>query len=403
MSGRRINVMRHYKYLVIGGGVCGDAAVEGIRQVDAKGSIGMINAENEPPYDRPRLTKSVWKDKNLEKIRRTAFQSQVELHLGRRIIQLELWQRLARDAQGDTYQFDTLLLATGGRPKRLPFGGDGIIYYRTLADYQRLRELSEKGGKIAILGSGFIGSELAASLCASGVEVVMLFRGPGIGSHIFPRELSEFLNHYYLERGVEVLAHEQVRSVERKGDHLVLHTKRHGALPVSGIVAGLGIEPRVELAQSIGLRVDSGIVVDEFLRTSHPDIYAAGDVAAFYNQALNQRLQVEHEDNANTMGKLAGRNMAGYPHRYTHLPYFYSDLFDLGYEAVGDTDPRLSVVVDWKEKFREGVIYYRRDGLVRGVLLWNVWGQVDAARHLISEGKPHAEEDLVQDHLLMAA
>ena len=134
--------------------------------------------------------------------------------------------------------------------------------------------------------------------------------------------------------------------------------------------------------------------MDRGLRTSHSDIYAAGDVANFYNPALNQRLRVEHEDNANTMGKIAGRNMAGKRERYDHLPFFYSDLFDLGYEAVGELDSRLETVADWKEPYRKGVIYYLRGGRVRGVLLWNVWEQVDSARKLIAEAGPFRAADL---------
>ena len=154
-------------------------------------------------------------------------------------------------------------------------------------------------------------------------------------------------------------------------------------LNVDVIVAGLGIQPNVELAEQTGLHVENGIVVDDMLRTSAPDVFAAGDVANFYNPALGARLRVEHEDNANAMGAAAGRSMAGNGAPYTHLPFFYSDLFQLGYEAVGELDPRLDVESDWKERFREGVVYYLREGHVRGVLLWNTWGQVDNARALI--------------------
>src|SRR5213595_1738354 len=160
------------------------------------------------------------------------------------------------------------------------------------------------------------------------------------------------------------------------------------------LVAGLGIVPGVELAEQAGLRVDNGIVVDEACRTSQIDIYAAGDVANFTNPALRARLRVEHEDNANTMGRTAGLNMAGRATPYHHLPFFYSDLFELGYEAVGDVDARLEMVADWKEKFREGVVYYLKDGRVRGVLLWNTWGQVDHARALIAEPGPFKPQDL---------
>jgi NADPH-dependent 2,4-dienoyl-CoA reductase/sulfur reductase-like enzyme len=141
----------------------------------------------------------------------------------------------------------------------------------------------------------------------------------------------------------------------------------------------------VDLAVQAGAKVDNGIIVDELLRTNVPDVFAAGDVANFFNPALGTRLRVEHEDNANTMGAAAGRAMAGDTTPYTHLPFFYSDLFALGYEAVGELDPRLEIVSDWKEPFKEGVVYYLKDGRVRGVLLWNTWGQVDAARALIGK------------------
>jgi NADPH-dependent 2,4-dienoyl-CoA reductase/sulfur reductase-like enzyme len=163
---------------------------------------------------------------------------------------------------------------------------------------------------------------------------------------------------------------------------------------VDGVVAGIGIQPNSQLAQEAGLAVDNGIVVDEFLRTSQPDIYAAGDVAAFNDQTLGVRRRVEHEDNANTMGRLAGRAMAGGVTPYQHLPFFYSDLFELGYEAVGDVDARLEMVADWTEPYREGVVYYLQAGRVRGVLLWNVWEQVDAARQLIAEPGPFQPADL---------
>jgi len=193
---------------------------------------------------------------------------------------------------------------------------------------------------------------------------------------------------------VNVVPQSTVVGLEKTARGTQVKTQVQGEFLVDGGVAGIGVTPNVELAQSAGLEVDNGIVVDEFLRTSATDVYAAGDVANFHNPALGKRLRVEHEDNANTMGREAGRAMAGEAKPYHHLPFFYSDLFDLGYEAIGELDPRLETLADWKKPCREGVVYYLRDARVRGVLLWNVWGQVDAARKLIADPGPFRADDL---------
>jgi 3-phenylpropionate/trans-cinnamate dioxygenase ferredoxin reductase component len=386
--------MAHYTYLIIGGGMTADAATGGIREIDSSGSIGLFSMERDAPYDRPPLTKGLWKDQKFESIWRQTKERKVELHLGRKVEGIDVRKKSVTDDQKQIHTFDKLLIATGGTPRRLPFGEEHILYYRTVKDYQHLRGLTEKNRRFAVIGGGFIGSEIAAALRMNQQEVVMLFPGKGIGGHMFPRDLSEFLNDYYRKKGVEVLAGETVSDVAQRDKQLLLKTKAGRELTVDNVVAGLGIQPNIELARMAGLTVGDGIEVDEFLRTSHPDIFAAGDAASFHNPALGKRLRVEHEDNANTMGKLAGRNMAGKPEPYQHLPFFYSDLFELGYEAVGELDGRLETTADWKEPYREGVVYYLREGRVRGVLLWNVWGQVDAARQLIAEAGPFRPEDL---------
>jgi NADPH-dependent 2,4-dienoyl-CoA reductase/sulfur reductase-like enzyme len=141
------------------------------------------------------------------------------------------------------------------------------------------------------------------------------------------------------------------------------------------VVAGIGITPNVDLAKAANLNASNGIVVNELLQTSEPHIYATGDVASFLSPVLSKRIRLEHEDNANTMGRAAGRNMAGASEPYTHLPFFYSDLFELGYESIAELDPRLQTLSKWKEPYREGIVYYLRQGTIRGVLLWNVWNK----------------------------
>jgi 3-phenylpropionate/trans-cinnamate dioxygenase ferredoxin reductase component len=386
--------MTSYQYLVIGGGMTAAAAVEGIREVDSTGTIGLISAEPDPPYDRPPLSKGLWKGKSFDTIWRNTADAGAELHLGRVAKEIILRQKRVRDDRGEIFTYQKLLLATGGRPRRLPFGEDQIIYFRTLSDYRRLRAVTDMGRRVAVIGGGFIGSEIAAALALNGREVVMIIPDKDIGDRIFPRPLAQFVSSIYRERGVEVLTGEMVIGLKIRGAQHVLTTTSGRVFEVDGVVAGVGIEPNVELAQAIGLEVERGIVVDEVLRTSHFDIYAAGDVAAFFNPALGKRIRVEHDDNANSMGRLAGRNMAGKSEPYVHLPFFYSDLFDLGYEAVGEVDSRLETFADWTRPNEEGVIYYLQNDRVRGVLLWNVWEQVDAARQLIAEPGPFTLENL---------
>jgi 3-phenylpropionate/trans-cinnamate dioxygenase ferredoxin reductase component len=379
-----------YSYLIVGGGMAADAAVHGIREVDADGTIGLISAEPDPPYKRPPLSKKLWRGKPLDSVWLGTDQLGVDLHLGRTGRLLDLQHKRVVDDRGTEYGFDKLLLATGVTPRRLPVGGHWITYYRTLKDYQRLRQEAARGQRFAVIGGGFIGSEIAAALAMNGKEVVMILPEAGIGSRLFPSDLAGFLNDYYREQGVEVLTHSTVMDVVTRGDRFTVELRNTAAsttseFQVDGIVAGIGARPNVDLAQTAGLTVDNGIVVDRFLRTSHPDVYAAGDVAVYWQSALGQRRRVEHEDNSTTMGRFAGRAMAGEQAPYEHLPYFYSDMFDLGYEAVGDVDARLEVVADWEEPYRTGVLTYRGEGRVRGALLWNVWDQLDAARALIAD------------------
>jgi 3-phenylpropionate/trans-cinnamate dioxygenase ferredoxin reductase component len=216
--------------------------------------------------------------------------------------------------------------------------------------------------------------------------VTMVFPEPGIGARIFPASLSAALNDYYREHGVEVLTGETVTGIEP--GRVQLGDGR--TLAADSVVAGLGIEPNVELAVAAGLPVDNGIVVDALGRAGdREDVFAAGDVARFPVAVLGGERRVEHEDHAKSHGRSVGANMAGAGEPYDHLPFFYSDLFDVGYEAVGDLDSRLDVLADGDGIAVESTIYYLdAERRPRGILLWNRFGQLDEARELIREGKP---------------
>ncbi len=387
--------MKTYKYLIVGSGMTADASVRGIRELDPNGSIGMIGLEADMPYARPPLSKGMWKGRPFEKIWRGTEKLNVNFHLGRKATELDPTAKRVRDDQGDEYAYDKLLLATGGAPIRLPFGDEQIIYFRTLQDYQRLRALSEQGQRFLVIGAGFIGSEVAAILNMQGKRVTMVFLENAIGENIYPPELSQFLNDTYRKKGVELVPVDGVASLEKTGNRLKVQTRSGRTFEVDGVVAGLGLRPNVELAKSAGLKVENGIVVDDHQRTSAPDVYAAGDVAMFPHATLGKMIRVEHEDNALRMGKQAGRNMAGADEPYTHTPSFYSDLFEFGYEAVGELSSKLEMVMDWQEPFQKGTVYYLEGGRVRGVLLWNVWKKVTEAVALLTEPRPFTAQDLI--------
>lgn len=369
----------------------GNAAVKGIRSEDPSGSIGVVSSEQYNPYKRPPLSKALWKDDPVDSIWLPDAKEHATLHPSCLITQIQLNRKQALDDQGAIYSFDKLLLATGGNVRKLPNDAEGIIYFRTLDDFMTLKQRTGKASRVVVIGGGFIGSEIAASLATNGRKVTMIFPDDGIGGRVYPSRLSLFLNDYYRSKGVEVRNKESVASISKKGDTYTLRTTSGKEIEADAVVAGLGILPNTQLAEAAGIKVSNGITVNEMLQTSDPDVYAAGDVAGFFNSSLGKVIRVEHEDNALVMGEAAGRNMAGASKPYDYLPFFYSDLFDLGYEAVGELSNKLEMMEDWKEEFKEGVIYYIEQKVVRGVLLWNTWGQLENARKLISEKVPVSE------------
>ena len=374
--------MTNTKYLIVGAGMTGDMAAKGIRDQDPDGSITMVGADPHPPYKRPLLTKGLWQGASEEKLWREPAEG-VELVTGRRIVSVDVAGHGATDDAGGEYSWEKLLLATGAKPREIP-GAEGVVWFRTLGDYKRVRQLAGDGSHVVVIGGGFIGSELAAGLVGNGVRVTMLFPEDGIGHRLFPTDLSASVTDYYREKGVDVRANELV--AEASGT--AVKTQSGLELDADAVVAGLGVVADTELAEAAGLEVNDGIVVDEYGRASgHEDVFAAGDVARFPVPALGVSLRIEHEDHANSHGRAVGANMAGANAPYEHLPFFYSDLFDLGYEAVGLVDSRLEAVENWQEPYRKGVVTYVEDGRPRGVLLWNVWDKLDDARDLIRGGE----------------
>ena len=385
--------MQNTRYLIVGGGMTAAEAAKAIREREPRAAITLVGAESHPPYKRPPLTKKLWSGGEESSIWKGTDELGIDLRLTRRIARVDLDASRAVDDQGDEYGYEKVLLATGGRPRRLG-GRDGeVIYFRTLDDYRRLRGLAGDGTRVVVIGGGFIGTEIAAALTTNGCAVTMVVPEHWLNARLLPEGLGEFVTEYYRERGVEVLTGETVASVE--GTTVTTGSGR--TLEGDAVVAGLGIVPETELAEAAGLPVENGIVVDEYGRADgRDDVFAAGDVANFPSPVLGGAFRVEHEDHANTHGKVVGSNMAGAGLVYDHLPFFYSDLFDLGYEAVGEVDSRLATIETWEEPNRKGTIaYVDEERRPRGFLLWDVWGKVDAARELIRAAQPIGEQVVV--------
>ena len=391
-----------YRYIIVGGGLAGASAVEGIREKDANGPVLLIGEEKYPPYDRPPLSKKLWLGKKKVEeifIHDAGFYEKngVTLALGAGVTDVDASAKSVRSSDGKQYRFGKLLIATGGSPKRLPIpGGDaeGICYYRYLNDYLRMRDDAREGGSAVVVGGGFIGSEIAAALVANKVSVTMVFPEGYLCSRVFPESLGRAVQDDYRSRGVGILPGDRPVSFGKKGNGFLTVTEKGARLESDILIVGIGMAPAAALAEKAGLLTGDGIVVDEYLRTSNPDIYAAGDNAFFPYQALGRAMRVEHWDNALNQGKQAGRNMAGAAEAYTYMPYFFSDLFDFGYEAVGEVSAGLETFADWQKENDTGVIYYLKDGIVRGVMMCNVWDKVEAARELIRKGGWAAPETL---------
>jgi NADPH-dependent 2,4-dienoyl-CoA reductase/sulfur reductase-like enzyme len=386
--------MKKYDYLIIGGGMTADAAIKGIRELDKEGSIGLLCRESEPPYRRPPLSKDLWSgDKDVEDISCGTAQYDVDILLGHAAEKIDPSAHNV-DAGGDVFNYKRLLIATGGIPRQLSFDDEGVNYYRTLADYLNLLRAQAEKNRFAVIGAGFIGSEIAAALTNKGKQVTMVFPEEFIGAGTLPPAVAQELSNLYVEKGVTLLPGLKLSGLECGPETYRLLLENGRKIEVDGVVAGIGIEPATELAENAGLEVDDGIVVNGMLLTTHKDIFAAGDVARFHNKHLSTSLRCEHEDNAVSMGRMAGRNMAGSHDIYDHLPYFYSDLFDAGYEAVGELNADLQLTGMWKGIDEKGAWAYHTNGSVRGVLFWNMFGKIDRGRALIAQNKSWTDGEL---------
>lgn len=366
--------MQHqYDYLIIGAGMTAANAVHGIRERDPHGSIGILGEESDPPATRPALSKKLWTDPAfvLDKIWIPTGDATVHTHT--RVTQLDRKEHRAHAEDGTTFIYGKLLLATGGHPRTIDLpASERVLYFRTVEDYRHLRALSQRHRPhIAVIGGSFIGTELAAALVQNDCKVTLIFPERILGSRMFPNTLAMHFHDTYEAEGINLMPGRHVVQGFESDDDVQLILDDGSELNVDGVAIGLGITPATTLAEEAGLQVKEGIVVDAQLRTQDPDIYAAGDVAHYPDSRLGLT-RVEHVDNANEMGQCVGRIMAGAEERYTHTPYFYSNVFDFSYQAVGQVSTQRECIEHWVTPGRQGMVFYVDNERVKGVLLLNL-------------------------------
>jgi 3-phenylpropionate/trans-cinnamate dioxygenase ferredoxin reductase component len=336
--------MENSQYLLIGGGLAAHQAVKQIRQLDSKTTITLVGEEDHVPYDRPPLSKEFLRgDKARDQLfydPKTSYLDQdIDLLLATSVQHLHLPEKTARLSNGRTIRFDKALIATGGRPVRLAIPGSdlpGVHYLRTMDDADAILAHVSPGVRAVAIGAGFIGLEIAASLTQLGVHVTVIESQSHIWPRFADRALAETMQRYCSEKGVVFRTSETVQHIERHHDRIAVSLASGLTLPCHFVVIAIGIAPNVELARDAGLAVTNGIVVDEFMQTSHPDIYAAGDIVNYIDPIFEKRRRVEHWGHAEYTGQIAGKNMAGQREAYDLVTYVWSDIFDLHLEFAGD-------------------------------------------------------------------
>ncbi|MFI8516884.1 NAD(P)/FAD-dependent oxidoreductase [Streptomyces sp. NPDC085481] len=390
-------------FVIVGGGLAGAKAAETLRSEGFNGRVILIGDEREHPYERPPLSKGYLlgkEERDSVFVHEPAWYARhdVELHLGQPVTAIDREARTVRLGDGTVIRYDKLLLATGAEPRRLDIPGTdlaGVHHLRRLAHSERLRDelkaLGRDNGHLVIAGAGWIGLEVAAAARTYGAEVTVVEYAPSPLHQVLGPELGQLFADVHTEHGVRF--HFGVKLTEIAGqDGMVLAARTDDGeeYPAHAVLVAIGAAPRTALAENAGLalvdRADGGgVAVDESLRTSDPDVYAAGDIAAAHHPLLHRRIRVEHWANALNGGPAAARAMLGKHVSYDRVPYFFSDQYDLGMEYSGWAPPGSydQVVLRGDAGKREFIAFWLKDRKVLAGMNVNVWDVTDAIQNLI--------------------
>ena len=380
------------RIVIVGGGLAGAKAAETLRDEGFDGDLTIVGAERERPYERPPLSKEVLrgeKDRETARVHEEGFyaEADIALRLGEAATGLDPAAGTVTLDDGDTLPWDRLLIATGAEPRALPVpGGDlpGVLALRTLGDSARLRDVARAGGRLVVIGAGWIGCEAAASARELGAEVTMVEMADVPLAGVLGATIGGLYADLHREHGVELLTGARLEAVEGDGRAERLRLAGGRTIDCAAVLAGVGVAPRTALAESAGLAIDNGILVDATLETGAPGVFAAGDVAnalhPFYD---GRRVRVEHWANALNQGPCAARNMLGAGEPYDRLPYFFSDQYDAGMEYSGLASARDEVVIRGDAAGRELIAFWVAEGRVLAGMNLNVWDVNDQVQALI--------------------
>lgn len=335
-------------FLIVGGGLAGAKAAEELRSQGTEERIVIIAAEAELPYERPVLSKGYLLG---SEDRSSAFvhdqqwyaEQQIEVRLGDPAVSIDRAAHQVQLQSGERIGYQKLLLATGSEPRRLELPGsdaDNVYYLRNVGDADKIKQAIESGGPLVIIGGGWIGLEVAAAAREHDVEVTVIERDPLPLLAVLGSEVAEIFAQLHREHGVELLTDASLSGFETVDGKVVAVTTEAGMrIEAAAVIVGVGVTPRMALAAEAGLAVDRGVLVDANLRTSDPDIFAAGDIAEIDHPVLKRRVRVEHWANANDQGPVAAQAMLGQDVQFDSLPYFFTDQYDLGMEYIGLAEP----------------------------------------------------------------
>ena len=379
--------MQHFKYVIIGGGVAaGYAAQEFAQQNVGADKVAILTADSSLPYDRPPLSKSFLAGGSSHEdilLKKASFYREQGIQVRTRtsVINLDLRRRILHCQPAGEIGFEKLLIATGSEVRRLDLPAElkGLYYLRLLRDAQALRRQIKRGRRAVVIGSGFIGMEVASVLARGGVETTLIFPQDRVWSRFFTPEMSAWFQGYFEKRGVKLLAEKRVAALLGNKTVRAVGLVSGEEVPADFVVAGIGVVPATRLFEKTSLELKDGIRVNEFLETNHPGVWAAGDVSNYPDKVFGKRRRLDHWDNAVEQGRCAVRNMMGKPQPFIHVPYFFSDLFDLSYEFWGDAESADEVVYRGKmDSGKFSVWWFRKERLVAAFAM----GRPDEEREL---------------------